>query len=88
MPDHNHIDSEYLDQIFPEEKLTNRQKQDALLYAMGTSLSELAELNHLHVDTVRKQLNDTSVTISGCSEIKNLRTVTLIRLFNRILIKL
>ncbi|MBG3138973.1 DNA-binding protein, partial [Proteus mirabilis] len=35
----NRIDPQYLDQIFPEKKLTIAQKQDALLYAMGTSVN-------------------------------------------------
>ncbi|EGN1944254.1 DNA-binding protein [Morganella morganii] len=87
MTGHNHIDPRYLDQIFPENNLTTAQKHDALLYAMGSSIAELARLNNRHPDTVRKRLNETTVLISGCSEIKILRSVTLIRLFNLLLNK-
>ncbi|WP_239504486.1 hypothetical protein [Providencia stuartii] len=48
MTGHNHIDPHYLDQIFPENNLTTAQKHDALLYAMGSSIAELARLNNRH----------------------------------------
>ncbi|MBS3832927.1 DNA-binding protein [Proteus mirabilis] len=83
----NRIDPQYLDQIFPEKKLTAAQKQDALLYAMGASVNELAGMNDRHSDTVRKRLNETTLTVAGCTEIKNLRTVTLIRILNLLLMK-
>lgn len=75
------ISDQYLDQLFPEKSLSNQQKKEFFLFALGLTVEDIAILSNCNRDSVRKRLSKTATLFTGSSHLQPLRAITSARIF-------